>query len=152
MESSTTRRLTGLQDKIPDIAKTLSMVSFLVSRSPSSSPLETTFELNDTLFAKAHVPYTDEVYLWLGANVMLAYPLEEAKELLEGKLEGAREKEGECEEDLEFLREQITTLEVATARVYNWDVGMRRKERLEAGGEEAGKGKSGKKDEEEDDE
>ena len=79
---------------------------------------------------------------------MLAYPLEEAKELLAGKLEGAREKEGECEEDLEFLREQITTLEVATARVYNWDVGMRRRERLEGGGGDAkGASKGGKKDE-----
>jgi hypothetical protein len=29
-------------------------------------PLETTFELNDTLYAKALVSAPDEVYLWLG--------------------------------------------------------------------------------------
>jgi hypothetical protein len=46
---------------------------------PDAEPLETTFELNDTLYAKALVPPTDEVYLWLGANVMLAYPFEEWK-------------------------------------------------------------------------
>lgn len=33
---------------------------------PGSDPIEATFELNDTLFAKAHVPPTEEVYLWLG--------------------------------------------------------------------------------------
>lgn len=31
-----------------------------------TSPLETTFELNETLYARANVPPTDEVYIWLG--------------------------------------------------------------------------------------
>ena len=66
------------------------------------------FELNDTLYAKALVPPTEEVYLWLGANVMLAYPIAEAEMLLEGKLSGARQTLDNCEEDLDFLREQIT--------------------------------------------
>lgn len=35
-------------------------------RQSDSEPLETVFELNDTLYAKALVPPTDEVYLWLG--------------------------------------------------------------------------------------
>jgi len=132
MQQNTQRRSTGLRDKIPDIQKTLETVRFLASRPADAPPLETTFELNDTLFAKAAVPPTDEVYLWLGANVMLAYPIPEAEELLSGKLKTAKESLGTCEEDLEFLREQITTLEVAFARVYNWDVAQRRKER-EAG-------------------
>jgi len=75
------------------------------------------------------VPKTDEVYLWLGANVMLSYPLTEAEELLGSKLEAAQFSLANCEEDLNFLREQVTTMEVATARVYNWDVGQRRKEK-----------------------
>jgi hypothetical protein len=83
------------------------------------------------------------------ANVMLAYPIPEAEELLKSKLDTAKKSLANCEEDLEFLREQVTvcyisqpgglemadnqqTLEVAFARVYNWDVAQRRKER-EAG-------------------
>jgi prefoldin subunit 5 len=110
MQQNTQRRASGLRDKIPDIQKTLETVRFLSSHasSTSPSPLETTFELNDTLFAKAEVLPTDEVYLWLGANVMLAYPIMEAEELLAGKLETAKKSLGTCEEDLEFLREQIT--------------------------------------------
>lgn len=96
--------------------------------------LETTFELNDTLYAKATIPPTDEVFLWLGANIMLSYPVDEAKELLKGKLETARQTLSNCEEDLDFLREQITTMEVAIARVYNWDVVQRRKEKEEGKG------------------
>ncbi|MCJ1253950.1 peptide chain release factor 1 [Lignoscripta atroalba] len=131
MEVNTQRRGAGLQDKIPDIQKTLDTVQFLKTRKPDSDPIETTFELNDTLYAKAHIPPTDEVYLWLGANVMLAYPIPEAETLLEGKLAAAKQNLANCEEDLDFLREQITTLEVATARVYNWDVTQKRKEKAE---------------------
>lgn len=83
---------------------------------------------------------------------MLAYPLAEADELLQSKLNAAQSSLATCEEDLDFLREQITvssalssgcpfktetndsqTMEVATARVYNWDVAERRKERGESG-------------------
>lgn len=40
------------------------------------------FAISDQAYAKAKVPITDSVNLWLGANVMLEYPLEEAKALL----------------------------------------------------------------------
>lgn len=42
------------------------------------------------------------------ANVMLSYPIDEAEELLTGKLAGAKLNLANCEEDQEFLREQIT--------------------------------------------
>ncbi|PMD42516.1 Prefoldin, subunit 3 [Hyaloscypha variabilis F] len=133
MEANQQRRAAGLKDKMPDIQKTLDTVRFLKTREPGSDPIEATFELNDTLYAKAHIPPTDEVYLWLGANVMLSYPIDEAEELLSSKLAAAKQSLENCEEDLDFLREQITTMEVATARVYNWDVTMKRKEKGEQG-------------------
>jgi len=49
-----------------------------------------------------------EVYLWLGANIMLSYPISDAEALLREKLEAARAALGGCEEDVEFLREQVT--------------------------------------------
>ncbi len=73
-----------------------------------AEPLETAFELNDTLYARARVPPTDEVFLWLGANVMLAYPVAEAETLLASRLGAARQNLNSCDEDLDFLREQIT--------------------------------------------
>ncbi|KAI5361131.1 Putative prefoldin alpha [Septoria linicola] len=140
MEANNQRRIVGLKDKIPDIQKTLETVRFLQKRDSSSEPLSATFELNDTLYAKAHIASpTPEVYLWLGANVMLSYPLAEAEELLIAKLDTAKQSLANCEDDIDFLREQITTMEVATARVYNWDVGQRRKEKEGGGG---GKGEA----------
>ncbi|KAI5801414.1 prefoldin subunit 3 [Peziza echinospora] len=129
MEVNTQRRALSLRDKIPDIQKTLDTVRFLKVRKDSTEPFETNFELNDTLYAKAKVTAGEDVYLWLGANVMLSYPIDEAEELLVGKLSAAKGSLDNCEEDLDFLRQQITTLEVNTARLYNWDVTMKRKER-----------------------
>lgn len=63
---------------------------------------------------------------------MLSYPVEEAKTLLTGKLTAAKESLSNCEEDMDFLRQQITTLEVNTARLYNYEVTMKRKEKEEA--------------------
>lgn len=39
---------------------------------------------------------------------MLSYPLSEAEELLQSKLSAAKASMKNCEEDLDFLREQIT--------------------------------------------
>ncbi|KAF4629013.1 hypothetical protein G7Y89_g9136 [Cudoniella acicularis] len=126
METNKQRAAVGHREKIPDIQKTLDMVQFLKTRKPGSDPIEATFELNDTLFAKANIPPTEE------ANVMLSYPIGEAEELLTARLATAKQNLANCEEDLDFLREQITTMEVATARVYNWDVTMKRKEKQES--------------------
>jgi hypothetical protein len=87
MEANMQRRAAGLKDKMPDIQKTLETVQFLKTRKvcriqtkegpkltsilqPGSDPIEATFELNDTLYAKAHIPPTDEVYLWLGVGYL----------------------------------------------------------------------------------
>ncbi|OJJ51388.1 hypothetical protein ASPZODRAFT_87677 [Penicilliopsis zonata CBS 506.65] len=147
MELNTQRRGAGLREKIPDIKKTLEMVRFLkLRRENTSSELTTHFELNDTLYARASIypADTEEVYLWLGANVMLAYPIDEAETMLQEKLSAAESSLANCEEDLEFLREQITTLEVATARVYNWDVVQRRKEKAEGKGGDEDEGNAAK--------
>ncbi|KAG8741694.1 hypothetical protein FRC10_002567 [Ceratobasidium sp. 414] len=154
MELNLKQRKTALEEKIPDIKKSLGVVEFMIARtSPakkgededdlgqggedeSNKELITTFELNDTLYAQAELEDTDTVYLWLGANVMLAYRLDQAQELLTGKLASAQQNFSNVVEDLEFLREQITVMEVNTARVYNWDV---RRRRLKREAEAAGK-------------
>lgn len=74
---------------------------------------------------------------------MLSYPLDEAETLLEARLASAKQTLSNCLTDLDYLREQITTVEVATARVYNWDVTMRRKEKGDAVGDEGPDDKKG---------
>ncbi|KAI9457850.1 Prefoldin subunit 3, partial [Boletus coccyginus] len=145
MDANLTQRRRSLEDKIPDIKKTLHMVEFLQEtregkqkadddtdelddedKEVAKKPLTTTFELNDTLYAEAQLEDTDTVYLWLGANVMLSYKLPAAISLLRSKLGAAEASLKATIEDLEFLREQLTVMEVNTARMYNWDVKRRR--------------------------
>lgn len=57
---------------------------------------------------------------------MLEYPITEARDLLQSKLDTAKKTMGQVDEDLEFIRDQITTMEVNIARVYNYDVLLRR--------------------------
>lgn len=68
MEVNLQRRMTGLREKIPDIQKTLETVQFLKLQKDETDPIETTFELNETLYTRANIPPTEEVYIWLGAS------------------------------------------------------------------------------------
>lgn len=117
--------------KIPDIEKNLATIRF-IRESKDKDTLTTHYELNDTLYSQATIDTAtlDSVYLWLGADVMLEYPLDEAVVLLEERLANNNESLKIVKEDLEFLKENITTMEVNTARLYNWDVEQRKKERL----------------------
>ncbi|KAI8907949.1 Prefoldin subunit-domain-containing protein [Gorgonomyces haynaldii] len=129
METHLIQRQASLQSKIPEIRKSLEMVVFL---SKQNDETELDFELNDTLWLNAVVPKTEHVNLWLGANVMLQYPIKEAEELLTQKLMAAKASQQQVAEDLEFLKEQITTMEVNIARVYNEDVKIRRSKKVQS--------------------
>jgi ASC-1-like (ASCH) protein len=56
----------------------------------------------------------------------MSYDIAEAKKLLEDKLKSAEMNSVQLGEDIGFIREQITTLEVTMARVYNFTVKMRK--------------------------
>lgn len=138
MELSKRQQLADLNTKIPDIEKNLAVIAELQAAQAEDDPqpLETNYELNDTLYSRAEIDVatTKLVYLWLGADVMLEYPLAEAVELLTERLQKNKDQAAIVREDLEFLKENITTMEVNTARLYNWDVERRKRERTTAAG------------------
>jgi len=110
-----------LKVQIPDITTTLESVKHLKSKR-DDGPIETKFLLSDQVYAKAVVPPTSRVCLWLGANTMLEYDIGEAEELLVKNLGDAKSSLEKLGDDMDFLRDQITTTEVNMARVYNWNV------------------------------
>ncbi|GMM33332.1 tubulin-binding prefolding complex subunit [Saccharomycopsis crataegensis] len=122
MEQSKQSAIASYKAKIPDIEKSLSMVEYLREKQQESESIHTNYELNDTLYSQAIIEPTDKVCLWLGADVMMEYPLAEAIDLLSKKLKTVKENLNIAEEDSMFLRENITTMEVNTARLYNWNV------------------------------
>lgn len=117
MEMSLNNKRLRLQSKQEDLTKSVNSIEGL--RADPSATFH--FELNDTLNTRARLPSPEleTVHLWLGANVMLSYPVDEGLNLLKEKKLEAEQMIKKCEEDLLFLRDQITTMEVNTARVYN---------------------------------
>lgn len=125
MECNLSNKRRRLRTQIPELERSLEMIEKLQSEKNNSQDLETQFLLSEQVFARAVVPPTDKVCLWLGANVMLEYTLDDAQELLVKNIEAAKRNLSYLEHDLDFLRDQFTTTEVNMARVYNWDVKRR---------------------------
>ncbi|XP_050166562.1 prefoldin subunit 3 isoform X8 [Myiozetetes cayanensis] len=128
LELNLAQKKRRLKSQIPEIKQTLEILKHMQKKKDSTQPMETRFLLADNLYCKASVPPTDKVCLWLGANVMLEYDIDEAQALLEKNLSTATKNLDLLEEDLDFLRDQFTTTEVNMARVYNWDVKRRNKQ------------------------
>lgn len=123
MELNLLQRKKRLRAQVPDIEKTLDIVQHMLKK---KEKFDTHFMLSDQVHALATVPPTDRVYLWLGANTMLEYSIDEAMTLLSKNLKTAVVSADQLEDDLGYLSNQITTMEVNMARVYNWDFKRRK--------------------------
>lgn len=125
IERSLKNKKRKLMAQIPDLERSLDMIKKLQEEKDNGKELETQFLLSEQVYAKAVIPPTDKVYLWLGANVMLEYTLDDAQEMLTKNIEAAKRNVSYVEHDLNFVRDQFTTTEVTMARIYNWEVKRR---------------------------
>ncbi|KAJ3584987.1 hypothetical protein NHX12_013710 [Muraenolepis orangiensis] len=128
MEVNLAQKKLRLKSQIPQTKQTLEILRHMQKKKGTAELIQTHFLLADNVYCKASVLPTDKVCLWLGANVMLEYDIDEAQALLEKNLSTASRNLDSLEEDLDFLRDQFTTTEVNMARVYNWDIKRRSKE------------------------
>ncbi|GMF46500.1 unnamed protein product [Phytophthora fragariaefolia] len=93
METSLQKSRETFKRKIPDTQKDLDMVRHLLAKRDEGEQLRTQFSLADNVFAKAAVDCSEgRVCIWLGAQVMVEYPYEEAQELLEQNVASATQK------------------------------------------------------------
>nr|XP_025871907.1 prefoldin subunit 3-like [Vulpes vulpes] len=123
MELNLAQKKRRLKGQIPEIKQTLEILKYMQKKKESTGSLETRFLLADNLYCKASAPPTDKVCLWLGADVMLEYDIDEAQALLEKNLSTATKNLDSLEEDLDFLRDQFTTTEPTPALLCHLDVG-----------------------------
>lgn len=136
MEQQLIRGRESLRVKTPDIRKTLEAVRMLKDKFDKSEQVTTNFLISDNVWAKATIPNdTGKVGLWLGANVMIEYSYDEAIALLERNFKNADIRIASTDEDLNFLKDQITTTEVNIARCYNQTVANDQKKKAAAEGQ-----------------
>jgi prefoldin subunit 5 len=125
-EANLDRTRASTKLKIPEIERSLDLVRHLIEKQGSAEKIKTHYNLADTVYGRAELEGDGRVCIWLGANVMLEYSYTEALELLESSLANAGQKMAETVEDLQLLRNNIITVEVNMARIFNWDVKRRR--------------------------
>lgn len=101
MELNLLSKRKRLKTQIPDLKASLAMIEKLKSQ---KEEFETEYLLSDQVFVKASVPPTETVCLWLGANVMLEYSLDDAQALLSQNISVATKTLGQVDHDLDFLR------------------------------------------------
>ena len=97
----------SLKTKIPDIKQALEMVKKLDAKRKAEESMTTRFMLADNVYIKAEVTPKEMVALWLGANTMMEYTIDEALELLATNLKVAQESLDKVTEDLETLQDQV---------------------------------------------
>jgi len=146
LEGKLMQHKANLKGKLPDIQQALDLVRHLASRRPeggdeaattttttssssSSTQVRAHFEVSEGLYARAVVEDVGHVGLWLGANVMVEYTCDEAALLLARNVANCKANLAGLDRDLDFIKDQITTTEVNIARIYNFDVKLRRASR-----------------------
>lgn len=117
--------------KLPEIQRTLQAIKMLRSKCGSDDEVTVDFNLSDNILGQACLRNVTAVNLWLGANVMLEYPVEEAEVLLEQNLTMCERNLELNHEQYEYIQDCITTTQVNLARLYNYDV-VQRKEKKAA--------------------
>jgi len=125
IEGSMTSQKARLLEKLPEFKNSLMLLDLLIAHKEKGEPLETTHLLSDEVYARAIVDNPEKVSLWLGANVMVEYELEEAKAFIRANQANINETLAELTEELSFVKDQITTTEVNIAHVYNYGVKLR---------------------------
>lgn len=125
VEASMTSQKTRMVEKLPDFKNSLALLDILISKKEKDEPFDTTFLVAEEVYAKATVKKPETVSIWLGANVMVEYELDKAKELLEKNKNSVQKVLDELTAELAFVKDQITTTEVNIAHVHNYGVKKR---------------------------
>jgi prefoldin alpha subunit len=126
MENQKISTKAQFKKKLPDVQKTREMVQHLKTQYEAGQSVKTHFNVAAQLYTEAELEKTDKVVIWLGANTALEYTFDEAIALLNKNEERMLAGLKDCDEDLAFLKDQITTLEVSMSRLYNHEVASKR--------------------------
>ena len=94
------------------------LIELIANRSPTSAA---------NVYAKARIPPAKSVQLWLGADIMLEYPIEEARGVLQDNHDKCQKALDDNKEAWDQLKDCKTTCEVNIARCHNYDVEKRKK-------------------------
>ncbi|EKX74067.1 prefoldin subunit 3, putative [Theileria equi strain WA] len=128
MEKSMLSKLGAISEKLPELKDALHTLERLKKKGETGDhdDISTFFKVSDTLYSEATIPFTTTVFLWLGANTMVEYPVDEAITLLTEQYKGTQTCVKEVKKELEWIKQQITCTEITVARLHNYSVAKRK--------------------------
>eukprot|EP00762_Andalucia_godoyi_P000323 ANDGO_03073.mRNA.1 Prefoldin subunit 3 len=129
MESQKLQSKAQYKKKLPDVEKTVEMIRFLKEKHGKNEAVRTQFNVSAQIHTEAELHKADTVVVWLGANTAVEFSHDEALEMLQKNSHRMEEALKEVDEDLAFLKDCITTMEVSMARLYNYDIQMKREKK-----------------------
>jgi prefoldin subunit 5 len=118
LESHLVEKSQGFKRNRPDLVEDLAAVRKLQSPACQEEPV-THFQISDGLYGTAKIKNDGVVALWLGAGLMVEYPLADAEALLQSSVNQHNAQIAEIDNNLIFLRNQIITTEVTISRLAN---------------------------------
>ncbi|KAF2070916.1 hypothetical protein CYY_007760 [Polysphondylium violaceum] len=127
-ESKLSNNITILTSRSKQLQESLDIVEHVSNKKQDSFAVQ--YELSEGVYSSATVNEPKSIYLWLGANVMLEYSFEEAKEVLKKNKQSVDKQLKETIQDLGYVKDQITTTDVNVSRVYNYDILQKRKQKV----------------------
>ncbi|EAN34165.1 Prefoldin subunit family protein [Theileria parva strain Muguga] len=124
MEKNSTAKMGLIKDKLPELKDAIYTLEKLKKKKESGdkSDVITYFKISDTLYSEARIPYTESAFLWLGANTMVEYPIDDAIKLLTDQHNGIEQLIQEMDVELDWIKRQITCTEITVARLHNFTV------------------------------
>ena len=126
LESHFLEKQQQLKRNRPSVVENLTAVQKLAALA-GKGETKTHFQLSDSLYSTATISSDSTVCLWLGANIMVEYPFNEAEELLKQNLAALDAQITEVGNNLIFLRDQIITTEVTLSRIVNYMIQLNKK-------------------------
>ncbi|KAI6231288.1 Prefoldin subunit 3 [Aphelenchoides besseyi] len=123
VEANMNERTTRLVANLPDFNRALEYISVCrQAQEKGKTEVEMLCKVEENSYQRFRITDLQNVVLVLGCNTFAEFSLDEAEKLLKENVSGIEKTLAKLREDLDFVRDQITTSEVAIAHFYNFGV------------------------------
>eukprot|EP01084_Bolivina_argentea_P179514 310192_1 len=133
MESQLVKQKMSKVDQQKEMKNNIEVCGYLKEKGQLGTEIKTQFEVSDQLYSEGTIKEFDTVAIWLGANVMMEFPIDEAVVFLEKRIVISKEKIADLQTDIDFTRKQMNIIEVNRSRVYNAGVKVKKAREIAAG-------------------
>ncbi|CAD5207888.1 unnamed protein product [Bursaphelenchus xylophilus] len=123
VENAIQERRSRLLANLPDFENSLNYIETAkAAKEKGKTELRMLYKLDENAYQRAKIDDLEKVVLLLGSNTFAEFTLDEAKELLTSNINGINRVMELLKEELNWVRDQITTCEVSIAHLYNYGV------------------------------